>query len=267
MKKLIIFVFAVTLFGCSKNRVPEISTIPVTDITSNSASSGGIISSDGSQAVTLRGICWSTSPNPTIANDTTINGSGTGAFSVQINGLSLNTNYYLKSYATNSNGTGYGDELSFTTLGFVPAIGDSYQGGIVFYLDGNGGGLVAAPTDQSSAEWGCGGNSIPGADGTAIGTGAQNTLDIEAGCSTAGTAADICANLTLGGYSDWFLPSKDELNEMYLNKSIIGGFALTTYWSSTEYSNANAFFVHFNSGNVTSSLKVNTKPVRAIRAF
>ena len=60
-----------------------------------------------------------------------------------------------------------------------PAIGDLYQGGIVFWLDGNGGGLIAALTDQSGAQWGCYGALISGADGTAIGTGNQNTIDIE----------------------------------------------------------------------------------------
>ena len=115
-------------------------------------------------------------------------------------------------------------------------IGDIYQGGIVFYLDGNGGGLIAAPSDQSSgAQWGCYGTPISGADGTAIGTGAQNTIDIESGCSTPGTAADICVNLVLSGYTDWFLPSKDELNLMYQNigqgnalgLGNVGGFAIT----------------------------------------
>jgi len=121
-------------------------------------------------------------------------------------------------------------------------IGSAYQGGIIFYLDGNGGGLIAAPSDQSTgAEWGCYGTTI-GAYGTAIGTGAQNTIDIEAGCTTPGTAADICANLTLGGFSDWFLPSLDELNKMYLNigqgnalgLGNVGGFQNLYYWSSTE---------------------------------
>ena len=85
------------------------------------------------------------------------------------------------------------------------AIGDSHQGGIIFYLDANGGGLIAAPSDQGQALWGCW-KTLIGANGTAIGTGAQNTIDIEAGCNESGTAADICANLTLGGFSDWFLP-------------------------------------------------------------
>ena len=82
-------------------------------------------------------------------------------------------------------------------------IGDNYQGGIVFLLDGYGGGLIAAPSDQStSAEWGCYGTAISGADEDGVGRGNQNTIDIEAGCTTLVTAADICANLTLDEYSD-----------------------------------------------------------------
>jgi len=151
------------------------------------------------------------------------------------------------------------------------AIGDTHQGGIIFYLDGNGGGLIAAPSDQSTdAEWGCWGTAISGADGTAIGAGNQNTIDIELGCATPGTAADICANLTLGGYSDWYLPSKDELNEMYLNKAAIGGFASPKdYWSSTESDYMNAWFQYFNNGNQYANSKTysNGLGVRAVRTF
>jgi hypothetical protein len=150
-------------------------------------------------------------------------------------------------------------------------IGSFYQGGIIFWLDGNGGGLIAAPSDQSTgAEWGCNSISLAGADGIAIGTGTQNTIDIEAGCTTPGIAADICANLTLNGYSDWFLPSRDELNEMYVNLYLQGfvGFASNYYWSSTEYDFSNAWGQYFNNGSQLSSNKGNVSGnVRAVRAF
>ena len=155
-------------------------------------------------------------------------------------------------------------------------IGSAYQGGIIFWLDASGGhGLIAAPTDQSSAaKWGCYG-AIMGANGTAIGTGNQNTIDIEAGCITPGIAADLCANLTLGGYNDWFLPSKDELNEMYLNigqgnalgLGNVGGFAYNLYWSSTENGDYIAWSQSFTNGNQYSSGKSNNFVVRAVRAF
>ena len=156
------------------------------------------------------------------------------------------------------------------------AIGDTHQGGIIFYLDGNGGGLISSPSDQGVAEWGCYLTLISGADGTAIGTGSQNTIDIEVGCATPGTAADLCANLTLGGYSDWFLPSEDELNEMYLNigqgnalgLGNIGGFVNTYYWSSTEVDNLQAWGQVFGNGNQGGSNKnYYGSIVRAVRAF
>ena len=150
----------------------------------------------------------------------------------------------------------------------LPVIGDSYQGGIIFYLDGSGGGLIAAPTDQTSSPWGCEGTLISGADGTATGTGAQNTIDIELGCTTTGTAADICANLTLGGYSDWFLPSKEEVNLMYTKSFEIGNFEVNgIYWSSTETDNSRAWGRSFGNGTPVNAEKSYAANVRAIRAF
>jgi len=163
------------------------------------------------------------------------------------------------------------EEPTNTNNNSALAIGDTHQGGIIFYLDGNGGGLVAAPTNQLNLEWGCQHTLISGADGTAIGTGAQNTIDIEAGCTTIGTAADICANLTLGGYSDWFLPSKDELNEMYLNlhQQGLGGFLGNgpSFWSSTESHSTGAWRQFFHDGSQEYYEKYSENNVRAIRAF
>ena len=181
--------------------------------------------------------------------------------------------------ATNYNSLATVDNDSCTYFSVV--IGDILQGGIVFYLDGNGGGLIAAPSDHYfETHWGCSYYSILGAGGKAIGTGAQNTLDIEAGCTESGTAADICANLTLNGYSDWFLPSKDELNEMYLNITAgnhigQGGFVGRWYWSSTEFGNSTGDYKsqyswaqNLNNGNQNKFLKRSESiSVRAIRAF
>ena len=130
--------------------------------------------------------------------------------------------------------------------------------------------LEAAPSDSTSAEWGCYETSIFGAGGTAVGAGEQNTIDIEAGCTTPGTAADLCANLNLGGYSDWFLPSRDELNLMYENLYLegVGGFADGYYWSSSEYVATLAWFQYFYNGYQSYyGGKYDTYRVRAVRAF
>jgi len=151
-------------------------------------------------------------------------------------------------------------------------IGQNYAGGIIFYIDGTGiHGLVCAESDQSTgAEWGCFGTTIPGADGTAVGTGAQNTIDIEAGCTDPGTAADICANLSLNGYDDWFLPSKDELNLIYSNLYLagLGGLSYSRYWSSTEENFNQAWCQFLQYGTQSPYAKITWLfRVRAVRAF
>ena len=95
--------------------VPTVSTNPIIDITSFSATCGGNVTSTGDSPVTIRGICWSTSQNPTIADNHTDDGSGTGSFNSTMTDLTPNTTYYLRAYATNSVGTGYGEQRTFTT--------------------------------------------------------------------------------------------------------------------------------------------------------
>jgi hypothetical protein len=96
--------------------VPLITTVEVNNITAVSAIISGFVNSSGGNPVLSRGVCWSTDPNPTISGNKTVDGSGTGAFTSSITGLSPNTTYYVRSYATNSVGTAYGVEKSFTCL-------------------------------------------------------------------------------------------------------------------------------------------------------
>lgn len=101
---------------------PILSTTALSSITATTASSGGNITSDGGSSVTARGVCWDTSPNPTISLSTkTSNGTGTGSFTSSVTGLTSGVTYYLKAYATNSAGTCYGNELTFTAT-YCPVI-------------------------------------------------------------------------------------------------------------------------------------------------
>jgi hypothetical protein len=97
--------------GCSD---PTVTTASITDIFGTTASGGGDVTSDGGCTVTARGICWNTSTNPTISNSYTTDGSGTGIFTSSITGLTCSTVYYVRAYATNSQGTSYGSNVSFT---------------------------------------------------------------------------------------------------------------------------------------------------------
>jgi len=156
-------------------------------------------------------------------------------------------------------------------------IGDYYQGGVVFYLDGTGGGLVCAPSDQSTSIPWCNSYVTTGATATAIGTGQANTTAIINSQGAGSYAAQVCNDYDDGTYSDWFLPSKDELNEMYQNKATIdstaianggSGFATSYYWSSTEHSNYfYAWQQYFGTGFQDYTTKLTVFYVRAIRDF
>ena len=102
--------------GCKKADLPSITSIAVTNITGTSASTGGNVTSDGGASIIKRGSCWSTSAKPTVSNSITSDGTGTGTFTSNISGLSEGTAYHVRAYATNSSGTSYGEDLTFTTI-------------------------------------------------------------------------------------------------------------------------------------------------------
>jgi hypothetical protein len=163
------------------------------------------------------------------------------------------------------------------------AIGDvGPAGGLIFYDNPNYAKdgwryLEAAPFDQSAgAPWGCFRKPIEGARGTAVGTGRQNTQDMLAACPEPGSAAHLCATLSLNGVRGWFLPSRDELTLMYkhLRATGMGDFqdrGITdnfTYWASTQNTTDMAAHVDFaDLGRLHGDDKDFPRRVRAIRAF
>ena len=281
----LVFCNGVPTWGTCPAVVPTLSsTTAASSITGTTASNGGVISNDGGSSVTARGVAWGTSTAPTISDSYTTDGSGTGTFTSSLTGLSGSTTYYVRAYATNSAGTAYGAEVSFTTAAFSGSIGDAYQGGKVAYIlqSGDPGyvagevhGLIAATSDQSTGIiWNNDGTKATrGATGIVIGTGLANTNAIinKQGEPATSYAAGLARAYTGGGYTDWYLPSKEELNKLYINRVAIGGFANAWYWNSTEY-NLSVFTFgwcqNFNNGNQDAFNDVTwAVNVRAIRAF
>lgn len=121
-----VLLVAIPLFySCKKTdsvTVPVLTTSPVINVTFTSVTSGGIATSDGGSSITEKGVCWSTSSNPTTAYSKTSDGSSAGQFISNIIGLTAGTLYYIRAYAINSIGTAYGDEISFSTNPLKPAV-------------------------------------------------------------------------------------------------------------------------------------------------
>lgn len=375
-------ILVVTTSSCKKEdviTVPVLTTVNITAITSTSVTANGNVTSDGGAAITERGVCWSTLQNPTIDDYKATGGSlGTGSFTTNISGLTGNSTYYARAYATNSAGTGYSDEKAFTTTaiseyaetleatavnsknatlngmvnanlmstivtfeygitagygqsitadqspvtgngssdvsasltGLIPAstyhyrvkiasssgiaygndftfttnyvVGESALGGIIFYVDDTKQhGLVYATSNHGSGiSWYNGSYVTTHATGTALGTGRANTTAIVAAQGSGNYAAYLCDTLVFNSFSDWFLPSIDELHLIY-NLEGLNGF-VNYYWSSSEFSAENAWFCRqtnnlgFSSDNISKSSTYGQGPfvgqqvpfcVRAVRAY
>jgi hypothetical protein len=149
-------------------------------------------------------------------------------------------------------------------------IGQKYGGGVIFYVDSTGKhGLIAAPDDQKSeAAWGCDGTIVFGGEWkTYVGAGKKNTATIIDECHADDIAASICSNCAAGGYSDWFLPSKMELNLLYKQQKIVGNFVSKMYWSSSDSDEDMAWAQNFQTGVQSAEPKLFPINMRAVRAF
>ena len=155
--------------------VPVLTTTDVTGITNTTAQSGGNITNDGGSPVTVRGVAWSTTENPTITNDTTVNGSGTGGYVSQLTELTPGTTYYVRAYATNSAGTGYGSQVSFTTTAIViPTLTTAAVTAVTSETATSGGNITAnggSPITARGVVWGTTGNPTISNSSTSNGTG------------------------------------------------------------------------------------------------
>ena len=275
--------------------IPTLSaTRVVSTISRYGASSGGTISSNGGATITASGVCWSsTSTIPTLADAKSTDGQAAGTFTSTLTGLTAGVTYHVRAYATNSVGTGYGPVQTFTTTStaVVPAIGSAFGGGKVAYVYQIGDPgysstnipiLIASTGDQvgdlsGKAYWSIAGRStsaqsvgLLGASYEALGAGAANTTAIIAAYGAGNYAAKFARDYTDGTYSDWYLPSKNELAKLYENRVAIGGFAVDRYWSSTEstYPQANfvpAFSWNFSSGAFNVDTKLWNLRIRAVR--
>ena len=312
-----------------------VTTNSVTDVGPSSATCGGnaTLTTDNNLPITAKGVCWSTGHNPSISNSHTSDGTGPGIFTSTIFGLTVNTMYYVRAYATNQLGTYYGEEKSFTTAVGLPAVTttDPTLNGITVTTGGNvtsdGGypvtarGICYGPlpnpdltstynhtADGSGTGYFSSTFSLPGGSGRyyirAYATNANGTVygeeksiiqpydelpTFQFGGNTYRVAPEAnnklswnyadsyCENLTLYGYNDWRLPTKEELLQMYNDRYDIGGFYLgyyynsynhdyAEYWSSsTDDNGASYYYVSFYSGYVGGEAVYHDFRVRPIR--
>ena len=307
-----------TVYGAEQtfttnNGMPQVTTGSVSNITANSAVCSGNVTSDGGITVTVKGFCWSTSQYPTVSSTHSNEGSGMGSFNGSLTNLSIGTTYYVRAYATNSTGTAYGEQVSFTTGNGLPTVTTTAptltdstvatggnvtsDGGFPVTARGVCYGPLPYPdltstyshtTNGSGTGYFASQFSLPGGSGLyyirAYATNANGTSYGEqvtaiqpydelptfqynghtyrvapiANNSFDWSDANVyCNNLSLYGYTDWRMPTKDELMQMYNDRSYIGGFSnYSKFWSSTSCTPCSSgcsgchFIVHFTGSSV-----------------
>lgn len=301
--------------------MPQVTTGTISNITATTAVCSGNVTSDGGVTVTAKGFCWSTSQYPTVSGSHSNDGGGTGSFNGSMTNLQIGTTYYVRAYATNSTGTSYGSQVSFTTGSGLPTVttttptlndttvvtggnvtndggfavtargicygplpnpdltstyshttngsGTGYYSSSFILLGGSGTYYIRAyATNENGTSYGEQVTVIQpydelpsfqyGGHTYRVAPVANNTLS----WSDANT---YCNNLTLYGYTDWRLPTKDELLQMYNDRYSIGGFGSHYYWSSTLCSTDLHYQVSFNSGSVFCEYDTHSSYVRPIR--
>lgn len=259
--------------------LPTVTTTSVTGIGGgtkgcNNVMSGGNVTNSGGLTVSASGVCWDdTDTTPDLGDSYTINGSGTGSYISNLYPLVPGTTYYVRAYATTAKGTGYGSMLTFTT-GSSRQLGDTGQaGGRIFYkffnkFTGTTYYYEAYPSNRTAVAWATSTHAT-GATATAVGTGDDNTDTIYAELGASAPAAYNCYKLSYGGYTDWYLPSLNEVDEMHDNLAIygIGSFGTGALWTSSEISSKNAYSYNFSSGRSVDTLKTVTLVFRPYRVF
>lgn len=221
-----------------------IKTNPIRYIGLDSAITGGNIISTGGEQITEAGVCWSANPQPTINNSKMVRATSTDSFTCILKNLVPESSHYIRAYAITASGVTYGPQRTFATDRIT--MGMPVKGGNLFYVlkpgdpgyvQGEFHGLVACPVSPPlRSTWRNGVDTFLNVLDSAMFTGLANTNKIVAALGTGDYAARYCYDLSYKGYSDWYLPSQEELY-LLLNVyksigliSVIGGPA----WCSTE---------------------------------
>lgn len=231
-------------------------TTEVREITLRSAQLIGLISVNRGGAIKQMGFCWNTTGMPTIDDNVMVvptfsDTSSLDHFDHLLTELTAGTTYYVKAFAENNDGVGYGNEISFKTRSLEDIkVGSTLQGGLIFYVDSTGEhGLICAPTDIGLTDWGCNANITTSQK---VGSGLSNSLAVDKECPS--SAASKCL-LYKEIEGEWYLPSIDEWKLIY-NNLVLEGFwtskGSVDYWTSSQDQTNSAFtmsFYGFSSGS------------------